>query len=446
MVDQDQHPGYPWLILMTHKIFEMFSDDASVSGWIYSGRSVALLFRLMAVAVLYFIGKHMIGGRLSFWAVLVLIFLPEPAGYGSDVLSDWPHLFFLMLGILFLLKGSQTGRWWLFAMAGLAAGAGYLIRPESVQVVLAGGALLTLELFRSKRLMSKRQALLAMVMLVVGFALFGGPYMNLKGKLFPKKDVGQLAVNIHNENAVTFSSSQASQFAQSKTVSAIGKLCDNIGKTYMWYFLLPLIIVIRNHILNRKWFEPGIFIFSVLVFLNINVMIWLYRGHGYMSTRHTLPLAVMLIFTVPVGLQELAVFLDRLITYRTKPYPIARRDARNLFVSFVIAGLMICALGFSKSLHIDKTGYIAAAQWLKDNTLDTDVIAVRDPRVSFYAERPYCQYYNSSIPSHTEYYVIVFENYDDIATTQRPPGKLVYEYAGQSKGHFSVAVYQSSAK
>ena len=84
MVNEFQHPGYPWLILTIHKVADFLHETTSILSWIYCGQSVALLFRLFAITVLYFIGKHLFGSGTSFWAIMILILLPKPAGYGSD--------------------------------------------------------------------------------------------------------------------------------------------------------------------------------------------------------------------------------------------------------------------------------------------------------------------------------------------------------------------------
>jgi 4-amino-4-deoxy-L-arabinose transferase-like glycosyltransferase len=148
---------------------------------------------------MYFIGKHLLGAALSFWAILILIVLPEPAKYGSDALSDWPHLFFLSAGLLLLLKGAMNERWWLFGFAGFTAGTGYLIRPECAQLVAVGGLWLGLQLLWPKRAMSKGKVLFAFALLLVGFLAIAGPYMKLKGAVFPKKDIGRFAPELRQK-------------------------------------------------------------------------------------------------------------------------------------------------------------------------------------------------------------------------------------------------------
>jgi len=83
---QAQHPGYPWLILVTHKFVGLFCENTSALNWIYCAQSTTLLLRLFALILFYFVGKKLVGAKSSFWAILILIILPQPAHYGSDAL------------------------------------------------------------------------------------------------------------------------------------------------------------------------------------------------------------------------------------------------------------------------------------------------------------------------------------------------------------------------
>jgi hypothetical protein len=97
-----QHPGYPFLIFTVHKIPEAGHFDSSAQSWIYSAQATTLIFRLLTVVILYLLGEKIVGQRFSFWSVLILIFLPNAAKYGSDALSDWSAIFFLSTGFLVL--------------------------------------------------------------------------------------------------------------------------------------------------------------------------------------------------------------------------------------------------------------------------------------------------------------------------------------------------------
>ena len=65
-------PGYPFLILISLKIVELFNNNPSAQVQAYTAQSITLLCRLLAIIPLYFIGKLFVGSRDSFWAMLIL--------------------------------------------------------------------------------------------------------------------------------------------------------------------------------------------------------------------------------------------------------------------------------------------------------------------------------------------------------------------------------------
>jgi hypothetical protein len=448
MVNEFQHPGYPLLILTAHKATQFLHQNISILSWIYCGQSITLIFRLLAITTLYFIGKQLFGAKLSFWGVLILILLPKPAEYGSDALSDWPHLFFFTAGLLLLFKGAANKRWWIFGFAGLAAGAGYLIRPECAMLVVLGGLWLGLQLLWSKRTMSINKVLPAIALLIIGFLIIAGPYMKLKGAIFPKKDVGRFTQDLQQEEVcltsgqITSDATEASTFTPTNTVKAFGKLVGNIGETLMWFFVPALLIGMCKWFKGRKWYEPEKFFVIAIIVLNVPVMIWLYCKHGYMSDRHTLPLLIIPILYAPVGLQELAIWLRDRFSKKAEPSAAINHNERLWFLVLFLIGICICAPKLLKPIRMEKQGYRAAAKWLKANTDSTATAAVPDIRINFYAQREGLVYENGSISRKADYIVKLQNKKDETALTE-PPGKVEYEYIDKTKKGISVIIYRN---
>lgn len=115
------HPGYPYLIYLMHKAVGLFFEGESIQGWIISAQVISLLSKLLATVALYFVGSYFVGSRMSFWGVLILTILPDSAAFGSDALTEWPHLMFLTTGFLLLLLGAQYRKNWMFGWAGIIA-------------------------------------------------------------------------------------------------------------------------------------------------------------------------------------------------------------------------------------------------------------------------------------------------------------------------------------
>lgn len=58
--------GYPLLICITHKLRNLIYEGSSNTNWIYSGQIVSLLFRILSIVPLYYIGKTLVGTKRSF--------------------------------------------------------------------------------------------------------------------------------------------------------------------------------------------------------------------------------------------------------------------------------------------------------------------------------------------------------------------------------------------
>ena len=441
MIAQDQHPGYPWLILISHKVMDSLHENTSILSWIYCAQSITLIFRLLAITVLYLIAQHLFGTRLSFWCVLILILLPKPAEYGSDALSDWPHLFFMVTGVLLLLKGATNERWWLFGFVGLAAGIGYLIRPECVQLVMVGGLWMGLQLLWPKHTIGKRKVLSGLAILFVGFLAIAGPYMNLKGALFPKKNVGFFTSsnNKQVENDPVILASLSANTVSPKIAKAFYKLTQNIGETLMWFFVPALLVGMYKWFKTHKWHDPEKFFVIAIIVLNMPVMIWLYCKHGYMSDRHTLPLLIIPILYVPVGLQELAIWFQRRFSGKAELAAMTNRNAQFWFLVLLVMGVCICTPKLFRPIRTKKQSYRAAAQWLKANTDSTAIIAVPDKRISFYAHRKGLIYRKGIIPPSAAYIVDLSQkDFEKSATT-----KMIHQHIDRKNGKNNFVVYRN---
>ena len=414
MKSEYQHPGYPFLIMVGHKIAKTGDDGSSLWSWIYSAQAVALTFRLLTVALLYFVGKKIVGQSFSFWAILILILLPDPAEFGSDALSDWPHIFFLTAGFLLLMLGAISRKWWLFGFSGVAAGMGYLIRPECAQVVVFGTLWLGLQVFWSRRTMSRAKAVFALALMLFGFLVTAGPYMKLKGAIFPKKQLVEFVASTQSsevyeqEIQIYSNSAYAANFALSDVAAALDKLVDSVGETLMWFFVPVLLIGMYKYFRKRNWHEPERFFIIALIVLNVLLMILLYSKYSYMSRRHTLSLVVFTIFYIPVGLEALASWLDKKFSKIMERLFAVKADTNFWFLVLLVVGIFICSPKLLIPIRIEKQSYRDAARWLVENTDEEDIIAVSDIRIGFYSGRRGIEYDGQAIPKEAQYVVKVF--------------------------------------
>jgi len=434
-------PGYPFLIFLTHKVTTFFSQDTSVYSWIYSAQSVSLLCRVLSLIPLYFIGKLLVGSRRSFWGLLILIMLPYPAEFGSDVIREWPHILFLSTGLLFLIWGSRFGKWWMFAIAGLAAGLGHTIREECAQIVIYGTLWLLISLFLPRGNISRLKAIRLTLILLIGFAIPAAPYMKVRGRGLPPKLKSVISCNTPWQSSGLGQSGFDNTIAvytasgmPTDILKALGRLAQEISDNLMYFFVLPLIVGLYCHFrkLRRVLITERFFIFALIV-LYVVMMVLLHINYSYISRRHCMPIIVFTAFYIPVGLQILA----RRLSKRTSKNGLAvTKNRQRWFFILVAVGFSICTAKFGRIIPLrwEKQGYLDTAKWLKQNTNREDIIAVPDKRISFYAEREGLLY-RESIPERAKYVVRIVKGENEELDT-----------GGSARKEFSLWVNEKKKK
>ena len=420
---KDKPCGYLFLIFITHKFVMLFKANSSAYTWLYSAQSITLIFRLAALIPIYFIGKLFVGSRKSFWAVLILIILPYPAEFGSDALRDWPHILFLMTGFLFLLCGAKKSKGWMFAMAGLFSGFGFIVRPECAQLVIYGTLWIFLTFIYAKNNISRIKLLCLWLLLLIGFAIPFTPYATIRGRILPSKIRTLISSselnkreNIQTPTTHSDNNTYTAAAVPSRILKTTGKLIGEISDILMHYFMLPLAIGIFlrfRRSSDMKEFER--FFIPVFVFLNMIMLISLQYFWGYLSRRHCLPLIVILIFYIAVGLEALAQWFEEKFSRNL----IQKNQQSKLWFSILlVTGIVICMPKLLRPIGADKPGYRAASTWLKENTDPEDVIAVPDRRISFYAERTGL-IYETEVPEAIEYLVRIVNEGDEEMVSNR---------------------------
>ena len=436
-------PGYVFLIFVAHKFVSLFSDSSSVYTWIYSAQSVNLLCRVLALVPLYFIGKLLVGSRNSFWALVVLILLPYPAEYGSDVLRDWPHILFLATGFLFLLWGAKQGKLWMFGVVGLAAAFGHIIRPECAQLMLYGVLWLLVGLFLPKCNMNRLKLFCALFILLVGFAIPIAPYIKARERFLPRKlkalIVSSFWLQKEEIQAEYLNNVSPAKSLTINVVKAIGKLIREISNNLMYFFVPALLLGIHSRF-RKKSVSTSVerFIVPVFIVFNIIMMVMLYCRWQYISRRHCMPLVVFTIFYVPVGLHIMSDWL----AFRFSKGKLEKCQKSQLwFFILFITGLAICTPKLLRPIRADKKAYEVAAQWLKENTQKNDLIAVSDERISFYAERKRLVY-DRNIPMGAQYAVTVVKNEDEKLDVNKDVRKELSLWIDQNKKTKKIVIYK----
>jgi hypothetical protein len=387
-----QHPGYPCLISLVHSIASLFADATSLKSWTLSAQFASLACKLVATVFLYLIARRLVGPQSAFWSILILTILPWPTQYGSDALTDWPHLLFLLAGFWLLLYGASHPNLWPFPLAGLAAAAGYLVRPESGQIVIYASAWLTLNLIRPQRILSRRKSLTALALLLAAFAILTIPYMSLTGFVLPEHQLvplpRSLKISPLNTNAPDQRTLYLAALPLSKIANGLWKLLNNLCETLMYYFV-PALFIGLFYQLRKKPRDTDTFYVTAFILFNVIVLLWLFNRAGYISKRHSLPMIIITALYIPVGMNILSTWLSR-ITPKRLPKMIAA--PHFWFISMFLVGLAICTPKLLRPPHADKKPFLLAANWLKQNAKPNDLVWSFDTRIPFYAEVPYARH------------------------------------------------------
>ena len=371
-----QHPGYPVLIELIQPLFVW---AGGLQSWIYSAQAVSLTCKLLAVIILYFVGVNLVGARYSFIGSVLLVLLPECAVTGSDALSEWPHLLFFSAGFFMLLKWCRNPHWAWAGLAGLFGGAGYLVRPECVQIVTFGVILLCCGLFISEIKQTKKAIALSLFVLIAAFLAAALPYMHFKGAFFPKKSLDLQIVMF-------------SQYFPTASIDAVGFAGEFAAAFYklfvrtselMGYFFWPFwVLGIVIALTDKKRNMLHRILVGSAVTLTVAVLVWLYARYGYIARRHLLPLAAMTIWFVPIGIEWVCSKLAMI-----KEAQFFKLHRGFVFVGIIVTGIIVCLPKSLKPIGKSKAAYLDVVSWLRENSQMTDAVLAPDVRIGFYAER-----------------------------------------------------------
>lgn len=406
-------PLHPFLISMIHKTC-LFGGKERLQEWIISAQAVSLLSKLVASITLYFIGSILAGRKAAFWGVLILCVLPDSAEYGSDAIPEWPHLMFLSIGFLLLLWGTQYRKSWMFGLAGIAAGLGYLIRSESCQLILYGGMWLIFNLVRPEGKMRRPKAFAALILLAAGFAVVAVPYMKLKGYVFPDQGIMKLSTVLRINDDDNADSAHGRNMCiagiPSDKVKGNKTLTKNICETLVYYFVPGLVIGCWYYFRKQSKITEQVFYPAVFIITNIAILLWQISHRHFLSRRYSLALIAFTAFCIPIGIEIIADWISKRMS---KSRPIADKDRQHWFYILLFIGIMLCLLKLAKRTDLQKYGYRDVAIWLNKNTTSEDVIAVPDKRIIYYAERNGIEYSKKrKISKYANYIVRVVKNED----------------------------------
>ncbi len=171
----DQHPLYPALVAMAEPCVQLFAGNGPTT-WRIAGQLVAALASIAMLFPLHGLSRRLFNDQIAILATLGCVLLPLPMAVGHDTLSDSLALFTCVLSLRLGLATIDSGQWRPAIGCGLAAGLGFLARPE---VLVAPMAVVGIGL-----LIQVRSA--ARITFSATNGLNNGPYAEALKKLTPR--------------------------------------------------------------------------------------------------------------------------------------------------------------------------------------------------------------------------------------------------------------------
>ena len=390
----DYHVGYPALISALHGCLRSLGGDDSLRSWDLTAQTVSLVGGVLAVAAVGVMTGISLNWRVAWITALLWGLGRKWASLGADALSDAPALacqVWSVVACLLVARALRRRRPMAIALAvlaGVLAGMGYWIRPESLAVVVLGVALFAVLALR--KWTTWKLSLASSAAALVSVAAVAAPYAILIGGLSRKKAVtdivfapaadsgrGVLAVIAAGNSAPVVHLLSRIGEAMHPVVAALA--CVGVLTCASRCFRRTRLASVRPMGITFD----GAFLGVGLALLMAVVGMGLYVNMGYLSHRHALLIAAM---GVPLAGVGVIVTAQSLCAWATR---MGRRLSENAVVS-VIA--LVCAAGILshslRPLHEGK-GYLRQAGMFLRSELPGDVRVLTDSaRLFHYADRP----------------------------------------------------------
>lgn len=391
--NQDYHPAYPAMVAAVARL----TDADWPGGWITSGRAVSIAMSLIALAGVYFISVALFNRTVATIAILLYGLSDGFTRISCDVVSDPTAVAFAVVAIgmgIWAGRKIKTGNWSAVAVAagaGLAAGLGYLTRPEEL---LAAGIALILLIRRKLDKRARTVQAVSAIALIAATLICVLPYMSAIGGLTNKKSLEDFVL-LGGQGQMLAAVSWPSEIHQ--TLSATWKMIDctntalghvvtffTMAALVTWFGMYVLRMRLPREVAIRINSDGVIAMFSVAaVILPLLVALVCQKGVGYLSTRHAMMPAIMLIPAAGVG------FLI-CVAWTLKLFDVLRwkRQTSLAVGGWLIAAVIVSAIRALPELHDSKGCYRQAGITLNEQFGSGNYVLTGDSWVKFFADAP----------------------------------------------------------
>lgn len=406
----DQHPLYPALIALAEPPVRLILGQGPTT-WRVAAQLVSALASLALLFPLFGLIRALFDERIACVGTLAYVLLPFPAAVGHDTLSDSLALLAFLLALRLGEVALRRESWAAAMGCGLAAGMGYVARPEvlvaPMAVVLTALSRWPLRVPLTPRLVPRLSALVVVFLATVGI------YALVKGEVSEKLAL-RIGASIENRRPVLvrnapqwlppglsdarwdFSPKEESDDTpQGRPLPIAGRLVRQWAEGLGWVFaFFALWGVARDGFIRRfigREDDPdanvGRRLITVYLLFFSAVLVRHAWKMGYLSGRHTLTLVLVSIPWAAAGTTICACRLAKVLGW-------GPRLARGAGLATLVLAVTASTLFQLKPSHATRWGHWAAGQWLAEHASPSDAVLDTRGWAAFLSGRPSYDYWH----------------------------------------------------
>jgi hypothetical protein len=421
---EDQHPGFPALILVTTRALQACGFTSDPQAWMAGGLIVSFIAGILSVAVVWCFAREMFDATIANIAAVGFAVLPVPRAGAVDSQSDTPHVLLYLFAAWMASTGLANGSLRRLALAGLSSGLAFWIRPEGLEVALVAMPFVLWQAFRTP--WPWRKSSLALVAVAGVAFVVAAPYMLLASKITSKQllffkenpapsyierlaeaEAAEEAAEAQETTAavpapVVVAAPTAAAPAVTAPVAAavpapavdgdpeyspalvssliglafaafINCICQGLKFVFIPFYLLGDVALV--------WRRPAgiqIAFLATLGVTHIAILMSVYVFSGYIAHRHTIPLVGLAMPFAALGLYQSSAVVAR--WFRIQPWHLA------------VPALAICCMVVLpytlRHLNREFIPVMEATEWVQARLAPGSGIVCNSPYPGFYSGRP----------------------------------------------------------
>jgi hypothetical protein len=395
-------PGYAISVLAVSKVVRAIDppprDDSPAAHaalgerMLRSAQIASSLAGILLVVPMFLAGRMLFGRFAGALGTAMFQVLPVPASITSDALSESLFLLGLWTSFAFGIRALRRCGIGSMVACGLTIGMTYLVRPEGLLMIFAMGAAVLILRFRGSwpwMVVAGRLTALG-----AGVAIVAVPYMMViqgitnkpsgieaMNRLMggPRQNLGKFDQGCAPQPTVLFAAftdpndPNATTLGQAKFAAVA--LLKEVAKSS---FYVPLVLAVIGVCLvrGRLSHDPGLGLILLYAAFNALLLLAFAMKIGYLSERHTLPLASCAAMLAAASLEP----IGRVMAAKFTMLP-PRRFALGMCAAIMLA----CLPSLMKPLPANRLPYIEAGRFLSTLYRPGDIIVDPFAWTEFYA-------------------------------------------------------------